>query len=73
MLKNSALLTLAIAGYTYGLQITHPNPVGKCVKSTALGTVPADIYGNTGIEQGNQNDLFSKSLTVRGIKLLGNN
>lgn len=47
------------------------NPIGECVLSEATGTVPDNLYTNTGIITTSSHQPFSKILTVRGITLMG--
>ena len=50
-----------------------PNPLGSCVISNPNGSVPADLYENTGIVRSAEYAPFTKSLTVAGIVLVADN
>lgn len=72
MNTRTLFFTAVYAAYTHALQVRQdvvPNPIGRCVISDPIGTVPADLYENTGIVRSGDYAPFTKTLTVRGILL----
>lgn len=53
-------------------ELSTTNPMGGCVIESPTGTVPDDLYQNTGVVENDDYPPFTKTLTVNGITLLGN-